>query len=237
MRYLISRFLLCAILTSTGVIAEGATLVAATNRLPDPFGATFAVPFDNHGGAGVPPLIRIAQTFTTEVGGRLLSVSVTAASLDSDPTGLQLAVTALNNGQPGTILATSPLQGLYVNGRFTDIKVLNAVADFDGSQVMLAAQQQYALLFVAERHQSSYQVLGDQTAGTQRQYAGGELLRSMSGMPFQFLPGGDLVFEVTVEAIPEPITLTLALIGAAACWGQGRNSSRSVMSTLKRGYV
>jgi hypothetical protein len=146
-------------------------------------------------------------------------------SLNADPTGLALAVTALDNGQPGTILASAPLQGLYVNARFTDITALNAVADFDDSQVVLAAQQQYALLFIAERDPSSYQVLGDQTAGTQRQYAGGQILRSASGAPFQTLPGGDLVFEVTVEAIPEPTTLGLALMGWAWLWRRGRSRS------------
>jgi hypothetical protein len=221
-RYLFSRVVLCVILTSMGVTSKGATLITATNRLPDPVDVTFAIPFGNNGDIDVPPVTRIAQTFTAEVGGRLLSASVTAASLDADPTGLQLAVTALEDGQPGTILATSPLQGLYVNGRFTDIEVLNAAADFVGDQVVLEDQRQYALLFVAERLQSNYQVLGDQTIGTVRQYAGGEILRSTNGGPYLLMPVGDLVFEVTVEMIPEPMTLTLALIGAAAGWGRGR---------------
>jgi hypothetical protein len=209
MRYLLSRILLFVILISVEITSEGATSITATNRLPDPVGTTFAIPFGNNGGTDV-----IAQTFTAEIKGRLLSASVTAASLDPDPTGLQLALTALENGQPGAILAAAPLQGLYVTGRFTDIEVLNAVANFDADQVMLEDQQQYALLFVAERFPSSYQVLGDQTIGTNREYIGGAILRSRSGEPFVMLPGGDLVFEVTVEAVPEPSTLlTLALAG------------------------
>jgi len=207
-----------------------AKLITAINRLPDPVGATSAIPFGNGNGSDV----RIAQTFTSEVEGRLLSASVRAVSLDPDPTGLQLAVTTLENGQPGTILTTSPLQGLYVNGRFTDIEVLNAVANFDDDQVILEEQQQYALLFVAERFPSSFQVLGDQTVGTDREYAGGEILRSRSGEPFEMLPGGDLVFEVIVKTIPEPRTLTLVLIGAAAGWGQSRwrNSLAAVPTSV-----
>jgi hypothetical protein len=221
MRYIASRILLFVILTSVGVTSEGATLITATNRL-DPAFATFAIPFGYNGNPDVPPLDRIAQTFTAEVGGRLLSASVTAASLDADPTGLHLAVTALENGQPGTILAASPLEGLYVNGHFLDFEVLNAVADFADDQVLLEDQQQYAPLFVAERFPSSYQVLGKQWNGTEGQYAGGEILRSTSGGPFQMLPGGDLVFEVTVEIIPEPSSCFLLACSALGLPGMGR---------------
>ncbi len=221
MRYILSGVLVAVVLTSIGMTSEGAMLITATNRLPEPVGATFAIPF-GRSGTEIPPAIRVAQTFTAEVGGRLQSASVTAASLNADPTGLQLAVTALENGQPGTVLAMSPLQGLYVNGFFTDIDALNAVADFDVDQVMLEEQQQYALLFVTERHPINFQALGKQTIGTDRQYAGGELLRSLSGEPFLTVPTGDLAFEVTVETIPEPMALILGLIGAAVSWGRGR---------------
>jgi hypothetical protein len=223
MRYIFSRVLVGVMLTSMGVTSDGATLITATNRLPDPVGATFAIPF-GRSGTEVPPAIRVAQTFTAAVGGRLLSASVTAASLNADPTGLQLAVTAVENGQPGAILALSPLQGLYVNGFFSDIKSLNAAADFDVDQVMLVEQQQYALLFVTERHPINFQALGKQTIGTDRHYAGGDLLRSMNGEPYLTVPTGDLVFEVTVETIPEPAALTVALICAAVSWGRGRLS-------------
>jgi len=101
-----------------GVTSEDATLITTTNRLPDPVGATFAITFGNHGGTDVLRAFRIAQTFTSEVEGRLHIDAMTVASLDPDPTGLQLAVTALENWQPGTILAISRLQGLYVNGSF-----------------------------------------------------------------------------------------------------------------------
>ncbi len=221
MRYLCSRLLLLLILMSVGATTEAATEIAATYRLPDPIETTFAVPFGNNGGAAI-PVFRIAQTFTAEVSGRLLTASVTAASLDVEPTGLQLAVTALENGQPGSILATSPLQGLHVNGQFSDIDVLNAIAHFSGDQVVLQSQQQYALLLVAERLNSNFQILGDQTSGTGRSYPGGEILRSRSGTPFVIIPNGELAFEVTVETIPEPMTLTLSVIGTAASWGRGR---------------
>jgi len=217
MRYLSSRVLLFVIFTSMGVLCEGATLITATNRLlPGSPSVPIVFHFSNGGR-------RLAQTFTAEVSGRLLSVSMTVASVDRDPTGLQLAVTALENGQPGLILATSPLQGLYVNGRipFSDIEVLNAVADFDDDQIILEAQQQYALLLVAVRIPSSFSVFGSQAIGPESTYTGGEILHSRRDEPFQTLPV-DLLFEVTVETIPEPMTLTSALIFAAAALGRRR---------------
>ncbi len=227
MRYLSTRGLLFVTLISVGVTSEGPTSITATNRLPDPVGVTIATPFGNYIENDVLPEDRIAQTFTAEVGGRLLSASMTVASLSPDPSGLQLAITTVENGQPGTILATAPLQGLYTNGHFTDIEVLNAIANFESDQVMLENQQQYALLFVAEQFPSSYQVLGGQTISTEGAYPGGDILGSRSGELFEILPPVvDLLFEVTVETIPEPTALTLALIGAAAGWGRGqrRNS-------------
>ena len=131
--------------------SEGATSITATNRLPDPLGVTITIPFGNYTENDVLPEDRVAQTFTAEIGGRLLSVSMSVASFSPDPGGLQLAITTLENGQPGTILATAPFQGLDVNGGFTDIEVLNASANFASDQVMLENQQQYALLFVAEQ--------------------------------------------------------------------------------------
>jgi hypothetical protein len=224
MRSKLSIALICIVLNSVNVISEGAPLITATNRLPTPGSGTFAVPFGKSSAADDPAAIRVVQTFTTEVGGWLHSASVTAASLNADPTGLQLAVTAWENGQPGTVLATAPLQGLYVNGLFSDLKVLNAVADFAGERVVLDEQQQYALLFVTDRHPINYHALGAQTIGTSHQYTGGELLRSQNGGPFLTLPTGDLLFEVTVEPVPEPTALALALFGAAA--GSRRARSR-----------
>ena len=227
MRSLSTRVLIFVILISVGVTSEGATSITATNRLPDPARLVFVIPFGNYTENDVLPEDRVAQTFTAEVGGRLLSASMTVASLSPDPSGLQLVITTLENGQPGTILATAPLQGLDTNGRFTDIEVLNASANFESDQVMLENQRQYALLLVAEQFPSSYQVLGGQTRGA---YAGGDILGSRRGELFEITPPIlDLVFEVTVETIPEPTALTLAtlaLIGAAAGWGRGqrRNS-------------
>lgn len=221
MQHPLPSFLLSALLICMATVAEAASQIAAANRLHAPIAGTFAVPIDSNSS------VRIAQTFTTEIGGQLLSASVTAVSLDADPTGLQLAVSPVDNGQPGAILASAPLQGLYTNGRFTALDVPNAVADFGGTQIILTAHQQYALLFVASRPQSSYQVLGDQTIGTQRQYAGGQLLRSIGGMPYSTLPTGDLVFEVIVDAIPEPMSLTLVALAAACCWPRRLSRHRS----------
>ncbi len=159
------------------------------------------------------------QTFTAEVGGSLLSVAVSAASVDQNPAGFQLAVTKLQNGQPAEILAISPLQGLSINGRLNDITVLNAVAQFGESGVLLQAQQRYGLLFIADRRPSNFYVFGFQTSDAARQYAAGEILRSVSGASFQsFPPISDLAFAVSVQAIPEPSVLALALFAIAAIW-------------------
>src|SRR5688572_4868594 len=98
MRRLSSCILLYSIFALAGAASHGAAFITATNRLPNSVGGTFAIPF-GRSGTEVPPAIRLAQTFTAAVGGRLLSASVTAASLNADPTGLQLAVTAVENGQ------------------------------------------------------------------------------------------------------------------------------------------
>jgi hypothetical protein len=208
------------LLMSVGLVAEAATEITATYRLPSPPFTTFAIPFGNTG--ITPPAVRATQTFTAERDGWLHTASFTAASLDANPAGLSLAVTSLIGGQPDTILATAPLQGLYTMGVFSDITALNASADFTDSHVMLEANQQYALLFVADRLNSHFQVLGHQTVGTPYHYAGGELLRSASGEPFVSLPIGELMFEVTVATIPEPTTLALGLLAAAACFVRGR---------------
>lgn len=216
---LCSRILLIAIFTSLGTTSQGATLITATNRvpnsLPQPGVTTIATSnFGSSGNPSVPPVTQYAQTFTAEVAGRLASASVAAVSLDSDPTGIDLAITALENGQPGAFLAIAPLLGLDINGHFDDIQVLNAVADFAGSNVTLAEQEQYALLFVAQRYPNYYQILGKQTVfDPQYQYPGGDILLSRNGDPFQVLPPiVDLVFEVTVETVPEPATLALVLV-------------------------
>lgn len=221
MRTFIFGIGLLAFLSSVGPSSQAATQITATYRLPPLPVTAFAIPFGNTG--ITPPAVRAAQTFTAEMEGWLRSASFTAASLDLDPSGLSVAVTSLSGGQPGAILATSPFHGLYVKGHFNDITVLNATADFAGSQVMLETNQQYALLFIAERLNSHFQVLGDQTVGTGRDYPGGEILRSANGEAFVSLPIGELMFEVTVTTIPEPSTLVFGLVGTAAWCAQRRS--------------
>jgi hypothetical protein len=202
------------LLAISAATSHAATEITATHRLPNPVGATFALPFIDNGTA-VPPF-RIAQTFTAEVDGWLHSASVAAASTNSNPSGLSIAITSFAGGQPGVVLASAPAVGLHVNGLFNPLTALNAVADFNGSQVMLEANQKYALLFVAAPNRD-FQVLGDQTIGTTRNYTGGEAMRSVSGAPFVSLPIGEIVFEVTVTTIPEPagvILLSVASVGA-----------------------
>lgn len=220
MRSFISSIGLLAFLISLGSSSQAATEITATYRLPPLPVTAFAIPFGNTG--ITPPAVRAAQTFTAEMEGWLHSASFTAASLDLDPSGLSVAVTSLSGRQPGAILATSPLHGLYIKGHFDDITVLNATADFTGSQVMLETNQQYALLFIANRLNSHFQVLGHQTVGTPYHYAGGELLRSASGASFESLTIGELMFEVTVTTIPEPSTLVFGLVGMAAWCAQRR---------------
>jgi hypothetical protein len=213
MRSLISGVIF-SLFISIGTVSQAAIEVTATHRLPNPIGGTFALPFNNNGTAVQP--FRIAQTFTAEVDGWLHSASVAAASTSPTPSGLSIAVTSFTGGQPGTILATAPALGVHVNGRFSPLTALNAVADFGGSQVLLEANQKYALLFVPAPNRDFF-VLGDQTIGTSRNYAGGEAMRSVSGAPFVSLPIGEIVFEVTVTTIPEPtgaILLALASFGA-----------------------
>lgn len=190
--------------------SDAATEITATYRLPALPQTLFAIPFGNTGIN--PPAVRVAQTFTAEVGGWLDTVSVATASLDLNPSGLSVAVTSLIGGQPGTILATAPLQGLYVAGVYSDVESLNATADFSGSQVMLDANEQYALLFVAERLNGHFNVLGHQTVLTPYGYAGGAILHSTSGASFITLPIGELMFEVTATTIPEPTGLALLSI-------------------------
>ncbi len=202
----------CVLLFATGLTLATANVITATHRLPTPVGGTFAIPLGTSN-----PGVQIAQTFTAETDGKLQTVSIAAVSLDRDPTGLQLAVMTLVNGQPDAVLGSSPLAGLDVDGRFSDITMLNAAADFSAQYIVLQAQQQYALLFVPQRALASFQVLGDQTAGTGRDYAGGEILRSTGGNPFQLVPGGDLAFEVAVIAVPEPTTSILFITLVAGC--------------------
>jgi hypothetical protein len=206
MRTLISSVIF-TLLGTFPAASHAATEITATYRLPPLPQTLFAVPFGNTG--ITPPAVRVAQSFTAEVGGWLNSVSVAAASLDLDPSGLSIAVTSLTDEQPGTILATAPLQGLYDKGVFTDVKSLNATADFSGSQVMLEANEKYALLFIADRLNGHFNVLGHQTVLTPYGYPGGAILHSTSGAPFITLPIGELMFEVTVTTIPEPTGLML----------------------------
>lgn len=209
----------CVLLHSAGMATASAGVISATHRLPTPVGGTFAIPLDASN-----PGVRIAQSFTAEAGGLLEKISFAAVSLDNNPTGLRLALTTLVSGQPGPILATSPLVGLHTNGSFTDITTLNAVADFSAEQIILEASEEYAILFVPQRRAASFQVLGDQTVGTSRDYIGGVILRSTGGDPFQFLPGGDLVFQVTVAAVPEPAASFLFVFAVATAWSvRGRN--------------
>jgi hypothetical protein len=180
-------------------------------------GGSFAIPIGKSN-----PGVQISQTFTAEIGGTLQAVSIAAVCTDRDLSVLNLAVASLINGQPGAVLASAPLTGLGINGQFPDIKTLNALADFSHQQVVLQPEQQYALLFIPNISSASFQVLGDQTVGTTRDYPGGQILRSVGGNPFQLFPGGDLVFEVVVTPVPEPAALYLMLMAPAIARGLRR---------------
>jgi hypothetical protein len=203
-----------ALVVAMARVSNAATEITATYRLPALPQTLFAIPFGNTG--ITPPAVRVAQTFTAEVGGWLNSASVAAASLDLDTSGLSVAVTSLVGGQPATILATAPLQGLDDAGVYSDVESLNASADFNSSQVMLEANQQYALLFIADRLNGHFNVLGHQTVLTPYGYSGGAILHSTNGASFITLPHGELMFEVTVNTIPEPTGLALLSIAGIA---------------------
>jgi hypothetical protein len=200
--------------------ADAGFLVTASHRLPSPPETTFAAPIVGPSVLGAIPPRRYLQSFTAVHGGDLTGVAVSAVTFGQDPAGLSVSVTRMANGQPSEVLATAPLSGLGIDGRFVDPRQLNATADFRAQGVTLTADERYGLLFSTDRPNGNYQVLGGHRGGNvgpnpapnPDRYTEGALLLSVNGEPFQAPPFGDVFFEVNIEAIPEPGSAMLGLL-------------------------
>jgi hypothetical protein len=164
---------------------------------------------------------RSAQSFTATVGGTLTEVAFFATKISSTTADLRVSIATLIGTQPGAVLG-SRLLGVntFVSEPFSGRpNVFNSFADFSSQNIQLSANSMYVIIFSSDTTEANYRIYGDNTG-----YTGGTGMFSQNGRPYTATAGTDREFRITVEAVPEPSTFALILIGAAGCVVRARRN-------------
>ncbi|TWT43166.1 hypothetical protein [Botrimarina hoheduenensis] len=219
------RVVVVFVVAGGALTATAVPTVTAANRATDPRDANSAAVIELNGLPTDRFDRQMAQTFLAETSGTLLRVSVTAGAragtAQTDGLGLRMAIAPFDTaaGQVGTPLALVPVEGVEplpgFGGPFSQPGVLQASANFASAGIVLQAGASYAMIFSAERFGDSFFVLGGTLPDYEEGLSGGRL----NDQPFRLAPITDLFFEVTVNALPEPATLGLAVAALAAMAG------------------
>ena len=173
---------------------------------------------------------RQAQTFTTTSSGFLESISFNAYRFATTNADLRVSVTSVIGGQPRTILeslvispnsiSTQSLTSAFLRGG----NFSNTISA--SGNVLLQANTQYAIVFSTASVEANYRLYGDYSA-----YSGGTSLSFQDSGPYQS-SGGDLLFRVAANPIPEPESVAMCLISTVALITR-RHRSRTIKGAAK----
>lgn len=193
---------------------NAALLTTASHKLPSTATGWFSAGAGKALDGGTIFDNRLAQTFTSTVSGTLQTVSFIATRYTSTNADLRVSLTALTNGQPTPELTTVLLEvdSFEVGSLSGRPDTFNVSADFSMQDVLIEAQQEYAIVFLSDTADANYRIYGDRSG-----YSGGTSLDFQNSGPFEeSTSASDLFFEVVVKTIPEPTTATLLALTAPA---------------------
>ena len=165
------------------------------------------------------------QVFLAEQGGPLEMITVRVSRAPSSNEPLLVRLHALSGNLPGDLLDSRSVPAAAVPTSTTNVMV-----NFSGSPATLVAGQSYALVLGVTVPQESpgrfawSGVWGDGSAASPDPYLQGYMVQSNNGgSSFFRTPNSDLGFRVMV--VPEPTSLGLLVLGAAAMVARGRRHS------------
>jgi hypothetical protein len=171
---------------------------------------------------------RQAQTFTTTSFGFLESISFNAYRFATTNADLRVSVTSVIGGQPRTIL-----ESLVISPNSISTQSLSSAFLRGGSfsntisasgKVFLQANTQYAIVFSTSSIEANYRLFGDYSA-----YSGGTSMSFQDSGPYKS-SGGDLLFRVAANPIPEPESTAMCLISTLSLISR-RQRNRTIRAT------
>lgn len=162
---------------------------------------------------------QVAQTFITEVEGRLATASFVARRFSGTMGDIRVSIFTISDGQPTIEVASTQLEAIAFGEdyRFRPTEY-TSVADFTSQHVPLAPETEYAMVFSTNVVDARYQIQGYYLSSDSRSpYPNGSLLTSQNGSPFEpSATSADLYFEVTVTPIPEPAAVLLTTLAVCS---------------------
>ncbi|QDU87939.1 hypothetical protein Pla175_13060 [Pirellulimonas nuda] len=222
------RLLRCTVVAfltlSLAPSVQCAPIVTATHQFPPDFDDSRFRGTGAQAGMGIDSGTlydnRVAQTFITEVGGRLATASFVARRFSGTMDELKVSIFTMLDGQPATEIASTRLEAeAFGEDLIFSPATYTSVADFTSRHVLLDPETEYAMVFSVDVVDARYQIQGYLLSGESHSpYPNGSFLKSQNGSPFE--PGAstaDLYFQVTVTPVPEPAAITLTTLAVSSC--------------------